>query len=200
MSEPMRNALLLASLLLTAGANAQTKTFKVGAFDARQIATVESDTDFETFTGRTHKVTGQFQFDPSKRTGSGYLAVDLNTVDTGIAARDEHMRSPQWLDTAKFPQTKFEASKVRHLGGDNYEITGKLTLHGVTRDIRTRARVRYLAASDLTRSKGFKGDILHVQGKVNVKLADYGVNMPAIAKGKVAETVTLTVSAFGTTA
>lgn len=197
----MSNRTLAALALIgsVALAGAQTKTFNVGAFDARQIATVESDTDFETFTGRTHKVTGRFVFDPVKKSGTGTLSVDLATVDTGIALRDEHMRGAMWLDTAKFPKAVFETTRVRHLGGDNYEVQGKLTLHGVTRTIKSRARVRYLAESATTRSKGFQGDILHVAAKLPIKLSDYGISIPAQAQGKVANVVTLSVSAFGTT-
>jgi polyisoprenoid-binding protein YceI len=196
----LRNASLSFALLALAVTGfGQAKTFKVGGMDARQLATVESDTEFETFTGRTHKVNGTLTFDPSKKSGSATLTVDLNTVDTGIALRDDHMRSAGWLDTAKFPEAKLVTTSVKHVKGDEYDVVGKLTLHGVTRDVKTRAKVRYLAASETTRSKGFRGDILSVQGKVNIKLKDYGITIPAPAQGKVAETVTLTISAFGTT-
>jgi len=190
------------SLLLVAAASAafaQAKTFKVGGFDSHQIATVESDTEFETFTGRTHKVSGSLLIDPSKKTGSGTISVDLTTVDTGIALRDEHMRSPGWLDTAKFPQAKFEATKIKSAGGDNYDVTGKFTIHGVTKDIKVKVKAKYIAESELTKSKGFKGDVLHIAAKFPIKLADYGINIPSMASGKVAPEVTISISAFATT-
>lgn len=189
----------LGLIALAAFAGAQSKSFKVGGNDARQIATVESDTTFETFTGRTHKVVGQINFDPTKKTGTGRLEVDLGTVDTGIPLRDEHMRSEGWLDTAKYPKAVFETTSVKFLKGDEYEVKGKFTLKGVTKAITTKVKVRYVPESAETRSKRFDGDILHVAGKIPVKLSDYGVIIPAAGKGKVAETVTISISAFGTT-
>lgn len=194
-----RSLPLIALLALSLGAHAQSKTFKVGGMDARQLATIENDTDFETFTGRTHKVAGSLTFDPSKKTGGGTLTVDLNTVETGIALRDEHMRSPGWLDTAKFPEAKLVTTKVKSVGKDEFEVTGLLTLHGVTKEVKTKAKVRYMAASSLTASKGFKGDVLHVAAKLPIKLSDYGIMVPDMAKGKVSNEVTLTISAFATT-
>jgi polyisoprenoid-binding protein YceI len=195
----IRSLSSLALIALAAFAGAQSKSFKVGGNDARQLATVESDTTFETFTGRTHKVVGQISFDPAKKSGSARLEVDLNTVDTGIALRDDHMRSEGWLDTAKYPKAIFETTSVKFLKGDEYEVKGKFTMKGVTKDVTTRVKVRYLPESAETRSKRFEGDILHIAGKIPVKLADYGVIIPAPGKGKVAETVTISISAFGTT-
>lgn len=191
--------LAISALAFTSVANAQAKTFKLGANDAQHLATVESDTALENFIGRTHKVSGSATFDPAKKTGSATFIVDLASIETGVPLRDEHMRSEGWLNTAKFPEAKLVTTKVKHLKGDEYQVTGNLTLHGVTKSISTKAKVRYLAESDLTKSKGFKGDILNIQGKVNIKLADYGITIMPIAQGKVAETVTLTINAIATT-
>ena len=196
----LRTTLIAVSALaVSAAASAQSKTFKLGPNDAQHLATVESDTALENFIGRTQKVSGTLTFDPAKKTGSATLTVDLASIETGISVRDDHMRSEGWLNTAKFPEAKLVTTKVKHLKGDEYEVTGNLTLHGVTKTVKTKAKVRYMAESDLTKSKGFKGDILNFQGKVNIKLADYGISIMPIAQGKVAETVTIGISAVATT-
>lgn len=164
----------------------------------RNLVTVESTTEFETFTGKTTKVTGAFNFDAAKKAGDGTINVDLSTLDTGIPTRDEHLRSPGWLDTAKHPTATFKATKVAFSKGDDYKVTGKFTLHGVTRTISVNAKLKYRAASADTKKAGFEGNVSHLFTRFNIKLADYGIKVPDMAKGKVSETVVITVSAYAT--
>ena len=78
---------------------AAEKTYKVGAGRAsQQIATIESVTDFETFTGTTHKVTGTVKFDKAKGTMTGKIIVDVASIKTGIDLRDEHMQGAMWMN------------------------------------------------------------------------------------------------------
>lgn len=184
--------------VLSASAFAAPVTFKVGAGrQTQQIATVESVTDFETFTGRTDKVTGSMIFDPAKKTGSGKITVDVASIDTGIDLRDEHMRGEMWLNTAKFASIIFETTGVRHISGDLYAVSGKFTMKGVTKTITTRATVKHLKQSEATQKAGFKGDVLQVKTSFNVKLGDFGVKIPAPAQGKVNENVTISVVLYG---
>jgi polyisoprenoid-binding protein YceI len=185
-------------LAFTLVRSAQAKDFTIGASgsEVQQIATVESRADFETFVGRTAKVTGKLTYDPQKQTGSGYMEVDANSIDTGIALRNDHMKSPQWLDTARFPTIRFETTRVQRITGDNYRVTGKFSLHGVTKTITVTARVRYLPESDTTRRARFKGDVLHVSVSFPVKLSEYGIKISPAAVGKVSDTVMINVTAF----
>ncbi len=195
-----RTLATLALASLTIVAFASTKTFNVVSdkLEYRNLATVESTTEFETFTGKTTKVTGSFTFDPAAKKGAGKLTVDLGSINTGIPTRDEHMRSPGWLDTEKHSKATFQTTRVTNTTGDNYRVTGQFTLRGVTRTITTSAKLRYRAESADTKKAGFTGDVAHLYTKFNVKLSDYGVKIPDIAKGKVNPTVTVSISAYGT--
>jgi polyisoprenoid-binding protein YceI len=198
----MNKWILISALALVAGsAFAQNKTFTVGkeGRDARQLATVESVSDFETFTGRTAVIRGRLNFNPQTRTGGGTLTVNMASVDTGIPLRNDHMKSAGWLDTEKFPNATFEATQVTHRGGDNYRVTGKFTMKGVTRTVSVNARVRYRAESDATRKAGFEGDVLQLTTSFKIKLSDYNVTIPPQAQGKVANEVTISITAFGVT-
>ncbi len=186
-------------LLATVGlVHAQSKTFTIGSgnMDARQNAAVESQADFEDFVGRTHKVSGAIQFDPKKKVGSGKIKVDLASIDTGIALRNDHMKSPGWLDTAKFPEATFEATSVKHTSGDSYTVTGKFTIHGVTKVITAPVTLKYRAANSQTKAAGFGGDVIQVSTKFPIKLSDYGIKVPSQAAGKVANRVTISLSVF----
>lgn len=194
----LRSLAAIGLMAFSFAAIAQPQTYRIGgAREAMQVFTVESQTDFEDFTGLTHRITGSITFDPNRRTGSGRIAVDLASIDTGIALRNEHMRSEQWLNTARHPQAVFETTRVRHKSGDTYEVVGNLTLKGVTREVTVDASVRRMPASDATRRAGFQGDVLQVRTQFNIRLSDYNVRIPAAAQGKVADSVTLKLTVFG---
>jgi polyisoprenoid-binding protein YceI len=190
----------LALLAISTAASASSKQFQVVGekLSYRNMATVESESDFETFTGKTNAVSGSINFDPATKTGSGTVVIDVAAIDTGIPLRNDHMKSAGWMDAAKYPTIKFETGKVQKLSGDNYKITGKLTLHGVTREVTTTARVRYRAAGEATKAVGFDGDVLQISSKFVIKLSDFGINVPANLKTKVSNQVTLSVSAYAT--
>lgn len=182
--------------VMTSIASAQSKTYTVGAFATHQLAQVESFTDFETFTGRTDKVTGTLKFDKAKHTGSGKLIVDAKSIDTGMALRNDHMNSPMWLDTAKYATIEFTTTKVQWLKGDSYKVTGNFSMHGVTKLITINATVKHMAASAATQKAGFKGDVLQVKTSFDVKLADYGIKLPPQAEGKVGKTVKISIVSY----
>lgn len=184
------------------GAYAQNMKFSVGnagGAKVSQIFSFDSVAEIENFSGQTKKVSGSFNFDPIKGTGSGRIVVDIASVDTGIALRNEHLRSNMWFDAKKFPQAVFEATKVKRLTGDKYQVTGKLTVKGVTKTITTEATAKYTKESRTTRKAKFKGNVVNLKTSFNVKLSDYGVMIPGPAKGKVAETITVKLNIFGQT-
>jgi polyisoprenoid-binding protein YceI len=183
---------------LSAQAGAQQKRFEIDnqKNKYRNVASIESVADFETFTGKTNDVSGTISFDPSTRKGFGKIVVDPSGIDTGIPLRNEHMRSEGWLDTKKYPEIVFEAEKVQPLKGDDYKVTGKFTLHGVTHKITTNVRVRYHVADETTKKVGFEGDVVQLSTKFTIALSDYGIKLPAMVAGKVAKDVTISLSSY----
>ena len=61
--------------------------------------------------------------------------IDTSSIDTREAKRDEHLRSPDFLDVAKYPTMTFRSKKIAKTGEGRYDVTGDLTLHGVTREV-----------------------------------------------------------------
>lgn len=61
--------------------------------------------------------------------------IDANSIDTRVPDRDTHLRSADFLDTAKYPTITFRSTKVERAGKDRARVTGDLTLHGVTRPV-----------------------------------------------------------------
>jgi polyisoprenoid-binding protein YceI len=61
------------------------------------------------------------------------VTIEMASVNTNIAKRDEHLRSGDFFDTAKFPVMTFVSTKVERAGGDRLKVTGNLTIKGVTK-------------------------------------------------------------------
>jgi polyisoprenoid-binding protein YceI len=65
----------------------------------------------------------------------GYGTVTVDSVDTREPQRDAHLRSPDFFDAVDHPQIAFDSTAIRPTGGDEFEIEGDLTIHGVTRGV-----------------------------------------------------------------
>jgi polyisoprenoid-binding protein YceI len=74
------------------------------------------------------------QADPSK--SSVKVTIPLNSLNTGVPALDEHLRSADFFETAKFPTAAFVSTKVeKSVAADQLKVTGDLSLHGMTRPV-----------------------------------------------------------------
>src|SRR6185369_637082 len=82
------------------------------------------------------KVQGMVTVDDQDITKSSVRAtIDTASIDTGVEKRDNDLRSPNFLDTAKYPAMTFVSTKVAKNGAHGLKVTGDLTLHGVTRPV-----------------------------------------------------------------
>jgi polyisoprenoid-binding protein YceI len=61
--------------------------------------------------------------------------IDVASIDTRVAKRDEHLRSPDFFNVAKHPTMTFVSKKVARAGKDKLKVTGMLTMHGVTKEV-----------------------------------------------------------------
>jgi polyisoprenoid-binding protein YceI len=86
--------------------------------------------------GRFNDVTGYNDFDPADPT-TAKIDVEIATtsVDTRQDQRDNHLRSADFFDAENHPKMSFISKKVEHAKGDDYRVTGDLTIRGTTREI-----------------------------------------------------------------
>jgi len=86
--------------------------------------------------GQFNKLSGKLALDEKDVTKSSIEAtIDVASVDTNNAKRDEHLRSPDFFDVEKFPSMTFKSTKVEKKGKDALKVTGELTMHGVTKTV-----------------------------------------------------------------
>ena len=85
--------------------------------------------------GRFKQWKADVVFDPAALDkAKANVDVDLASIDLASADSEAEARGPLWFDTAKFPAAHFASTSVRSAGNGRYEIAGKLSLKGVTRD------------------------------------------------------------------
>ena len=78
---------------------------------------------------------GNIAFDEQNPAASKFdVTIDASTINTGNGLQNKHAKSDEWFDVAKYPQIHF-ASKSISRTANGYQVTGDLTLHGVTRSL-----------------------------------------------------------------
>jgi polyisoprenoid-binding protein YceI len=130
-----RKAISALSLLVSASAVAHAADYTIDgdhstvSFKVRHLA-------ISSVVGRFTDVKGTFSFDPTKVTDSKAEAtIVAKSVNTEQVKRDDHLRSPDFFDIAKFPAIQFKTSKIEQQGANEFVATGDLTIHGVTKPV-----------------------------------------------------------------
>lgn len=94
--------------------------------------------------GRFGKIEGTVTGDPSKPESAVVTAtIDAASIDTDDAKRDEHLRSPDFFEVAKYPTITFKSKAIRNWKDTSFELVGDLTMKGVTKEV-------VLSVTDLT--------------------------------------------------
>jgi len=141
----MKTLLLLASSL--AAFSAAAAEYKPGQYDVdpahTKIGFEVSHLVISTVEGHFNKFAGKADLAGKFEKSKFSVTVDTASVDTGVAKRDEHLKSPDFFDVTKFPEMKFESTAVKGKP-DSFKLTGDLTIHGVTKKVTFDAK--YLGA------------------------------------------------------
>ena len=127
----------MASVVLVMGAgvmSAQATQWKIDPMHSEADFAIKH-MSISTVHGTFHGISGTITYDPANVAKSGVEAsIDVTSVDTGVAPRDKHLKSPDFFDADKFPTMTFKSTSVKK-AGDHYDVAGDLTLHGVTKPV-----------------------------------------------------------------
>src|SRR5437870_11905564 len=129
----MRKLLIVVALGLPSLARAATWTLDPAhtsvQFSVRHLMV-------STVRGAFGKLPGTGQVDEKDLTRSKIQAtIDAASIDTRIEKRDAHLKSPDFLDVAKYPTITFVSKKIEQGDPGHFKVIGDLTLHGVTREV-----------------------------------------------------------------
>jgi len=143
---------------------------------------------FSTYIGQFSHVDATLKLDP-KALGATALdvTVDTNSLGTLNPALDTHLKSKEFLDVAAFPTAAFKATKVTQTGPKTADITGALTLHGVTKPVVVHATFNQAGPNPL--DKKYE---LGFAGTAEILRSEFGVKAYVPAVG---DKVTLTIEA-----
>jgi len=126
-------ALVLVALVLPRAAGADPLRFRIQP-EASEI-TFRATSRLMNADGRFARFSGDVVVDPAALTSARIsLTIDAASLETGIAMRDNHLRSSDFFEVERFPTVTFQSVRVE-AAGRRATVVGRLTLHGVTREI-----------------------------------------------------------------
>jgi polyisoprenoid-binding protein YceI len=132
---------------------------------------------FSTMMGQFNSTKGTLTYDQDKGTGSVDITIDANSIYTAFEKRDKHLRSPDFLNTAEFPEVTYKSTKANIKNGKG-TVEGKLTMKGVTKPVTLTVTSMKCGANPFNKKQmcGFDAT-----GKI--KRSDFGVKygLPAIS-------------------
>jgi polyisoprenoid-binding protein YceI len=121
--------------------------------------------------GRFNDFDGTIIYDEKSPTASSVnVTIKTSSVDSNHAERDKHLRGDDFLNVSKYPTAKFQSSKVIDMGKGKVDITGMLTLNGVSKSVT-------INASEIGGGKdpwgGFRRGF---EGTTEIALKDFNIN------------------------
>ena len=114
--------------------------------------------------GRFERFDGQVNVDPARpESGKVSFTVDLASAAIGTTETLTELKKPDWFDVAKFPSASFQSSSIKSLGNGKIDVTGKLTIKGISNEIHV----------PMTLAQ--QGDALKISGEFTIKRLDYKI-------------------------
>lgn len=133
-------------------------------FKIKHMGLIDVPGFFRDFTGTVN----YNEADPSK--SSVEFTAQMTSVDTGVEARDNHLRNPDFFEVAKFPTMTFKSTKVEKKG-KGWTVTGDLTMKGVTKSV----AIPFNLTGFLPGNQR-NGPRMGITGETTINRRDFGVN------------------------
>ena len=136
-----------------------------------QIAFTVNHFGFNNYVGLFGTPTGSLTIDPKQpEKASLTVEIPMNEVRTSSTKLDEHLKTPDFLDSAKYPTAKFVSTSIK-VNGNEADITGNLTLHGVTRPVTIDAQFTGAGTHPMNKKLN-----IGFSGTTTIKRSDFGID------------------------
>lgn len=117
------------------------------------------------------QVEGEMELAEDPAESSFEVTVDPASLFTGVKKRDDHLKSPDFLNAKQFPEIKLVSKEIRASGEGEYEVTGELSLHGEKKDVEA-TLTKVGAGPDATDDSKF---LAGFQGELTIARSDFGI-------------------------
>src|SRR6516225_5821151 len=133
---------------------------------------------FSKVPGKFDDFAGQIQFDDANPQNSTVeVTIKTASVNTGVDMRDKDLRSANFFDVEKYPEITFKSKSLKQPGEDTAEVTGDLSMHGVTKEV-------VLKVELLGKGAGPQGKTVSGwEAKTNLKRTDFGLTWNKMIEG-----------------
>jgi len=174
---------LIALLCFAALSGAGADTFKVDPVHSTVLVRVKH-LDLSNAYGRFNDISGTIEVDPTDvEKGKLDFTVKTDSIDTANDKRDAHLKSPDFFDTKQFPVITFKSSSIKKIDEKNYELTGDLTIKGVTKPVT--GKFEHFGVG-----KGMQGEErIAAEALFKIKRTDFGMNFLVGPVGNDAEII-----------
>ncbi len=166
----MQNKLLIAAL-------GTVLTVPVFAADSYTIDPRHTHPSYEinhfgwsTQRGRFDNVTGKITLDRAGKSGTVDLSIDAASISTGVAKLDEHLRSDEFFNVAKYPAMTFKSRQVTFAGDSPAAVNGEFTLLGVTKPLTLTIMAFHCAPNPFAKKEACGADAV-----ATIKRSDFGM-------------------------
>src|SRR5688572_32109887 len=132
---PMKKLVLFVCTVFLTAAPAVAQTWQIDPAHSRAQFTVRHF-GISNVRGDFSGISGSAEYDGKDVTKAKIKAtIDVNSITTRVQKRDEHLKTPDFFDAAKFPTMTFESTSITAAAGGKYKMAGNLTMHGVTKPV-----------------------------------------------------------------
>lgn len=168
-------ALIAATLLAGAAASAQAADKYTFDPSHSQINFSWNHFGFSNIWARFDKFDGELLLDTQDLTRSSVnVTIPVSAIDTDVEKLDEHLKTADFLDVAKFPNITFKSTKVEKAGEGKLKVTGDLSIHGVTKPA-----VLDVTVNKIGQHPMMKDDAAGFDASTTIKRSEFGVGMYA---------------------
>jgi len=137
--------------------------------------------------GTFNEISGNIQIDADNLANSSVDAkINVLSVNSGLAKRDAHIKEKDYLDTAKFAEMTFVSTKIEAKSATEGVMTGKFTMHGVTKEISLPFKVLGFG------NDPWGGERSGFEAKTSLKASDYGFGWALKPNGPVGDDIEIT--------
>jgi polyisoprenoid-binding protein YceI len=168
----MRLPIILGILLTATTLHADSRTYAI-AKGGNNVAQFHAEDTYDSFDGKTSDVNGTIVADPANPAGASVqININIDSLDTGVGLRNKEMRE-RYLETTKFGMATFKSVSVTGPASiapnapADINVTGDLTLHGVTKRMTISVRVVLIPDGRVHATTNFK-----------IHMPDFGISVP----------------------